>query len=317
MLVNLPQLLGPSLVLLVWSVVSFSASGSWSKLSSNCLTSTLTGTLFLSLLPHQEPRFLLPTVPLLLASLRLPESRKARRLFWVIWATFNLFMGLLMGSFHQGGVIEIQLGVPNTINSMFQRHDVSARQMARLDGPRLRNTTTAATIYWWKTYPPPSYLLGKGAHNPYSDIPINVSTIALMGRPFPNLYSTLSSSVEACFVEKSKPERISQELHDSPAVFVALPFSSLPSKYSPEYVRSSWVRTDANDWSLGKKNNKLESEIRASLVARYPQHVNLDDIDFEKYGIRGTIERVVGQMGLGLWYLERACFPDGGSDKVE
>ncbi|KAL2017135.1 hypothetical protein VTK56DRAFT_2557 [Thermocarpiscus australiensis] len=121
-LVNLPQLLGPGVILLL-TRPQFSLR----------LWSAISGIVTLSLSKHQEARFLLPTVPLILSSVRLPKSEKALRVWAVSWIIFNLALGILMGIYHQGGVIPAQV-------FMSKQPD-------------------ATEAIWWKTYMPPIWLL--------------------------------------------------------------------------------------------------------------------------------------------------------------
>ncbi|KAI9847785.1 MAG: alpha 1,2 mannosyltransferase [Sclerophora amabilis] len=123
LLINLPQLFGPAYLLVFPSVVSHPT---WR------LSSALTGIVILSLFAHQEPRFLLPAVPLILSSVRLPSKRYLRP-FLAVWVVFNLLMGVLMGTYHQGGVVPSQLFLAT-------RQD-------------------ATHAFWWRTYSPPIWLL--------------------------------------------------------------------------------------------------------------------------------------------------------------
>lgn len=119
---NLPQLLGPSFLLIFFSVkrtVQF-----WAAVSATTL---------LSLFQHQEPRFLLPVVPLILSSVRIP--RKFFRMWVAVWLIFNIFMGVLMGIYHQGGVVPVQMFLAGEGNA------------------------NLAQVLWWKTYSPPTWLL--------------------------------------------------------------------------------------------------------------------------------------------------------------
>jgi phosphatidylinositol glycan class Z len=97
------------------------------------LYSALSGLVVLSLFSHQEARFLLPTVPLLLSSIRLPRSPTALKLFAGVWVAFNLLLGTLMGVYHQGGVVPGQVF--------------------------LSKQPDATNAVWWKTYTPPIWLL--------------------------------------------------------------------------------------------------------------------------------------------------------------
>ena len=122
LLANLPMLLGPAALLLFLRP----------HLSLR-LYSAFSGIFVLSVFRHQEARFLLPTVPLVLSSVQLPRNRTLLRWWTVSWVVFNVFLGLLMGIYHQGGVIPAQL---------FMSKQPDATQ-----------------AIWWKTYTPPIWLL--------------------------------------------------------------------------------------------------------------------------------------------------------------
>lgn len=122
LLVNLPQLLGPGIFLLLTR-----------PKPSLRLYSAISGIVVLSLSQHQEARFLLPTVPLILSSVGLPRSEKLQRVWVASWIVFNLAFGILMGVYHQGGVIPAQV---------FMSKQPDATQ-----------------AIWWKTYSPPIWLL--------------------------------------------------------------------------------------------------------------------------------------------------------------
>ncbi|KAJ6780488.1 hypothetical protein PWT90_02964 [Aphanocladium album] len=121
-LANLPLLLGPAAVLFVTKP----------HLSIR-LYSAISGLVVLSLFQHQEARFLLPTVPLILSSVQLPTNKALLRVWAGAWIIFNLFLGVLMGIYHQGGIVPGQVfmaGQPDATNAI-----------------------------WWKTYSPPIWLL--------------------------------------------------------------------------------------------------------------------------------------------------------------
>ncbi|EFY90757.1 GPI mannosyltransferase, putative [Metarhizium acridum CQMa 102] len=119
---NLPQLLGPAAVL-VFAKPHLSLR----------LYSAISGLFVLSIFPHQEARFLLPTVPLILSSVELPKNKTMLRTWAGAWIIFNLFLGVLMGIYHQGGVVPGQV---------FMSKQPDATQ-----------------AIWWKTYTPPIWLL--------------------------------------------------------------------------------------------------------------------------------------------------------------
>jgi phosphatidylinositol glycan class Z len=122
LLANLPLLLGPATALLVTRP----------HLSIR-LYSAISGLVVLSLFHHQEARFLLPTVPLILSSVQLPTNRTLLRFWAGSWIIFNLFLGILMGIYHQGGVVPGQVF--------------------------MSNQPDATQAIWWKTYSPPIWLL--------------------------------------------------------------------------------------------------------------------------------------------------------------
>ncbi|KAL3425702.1 GPI mannosyltransferase 4 [Phlyctema vagabunda] len=121
-LFNLPLLLGPAVFLLALRP-HFSLR----------LYSAISGVLVLSIFQHQEARFLLPTIPLILSSIQLPRNQTRFRLWTALWILFNLFFGLLMGVYHQGGIVPTQVF--------------------------LSNQADATQAFWWKTYSPPIWLL--------------------------------------------------------------------------------------------------------------------------------------------------------------
>lgn len=139
-LANLPQLFGPGLLLLFfrfrnryWKTTPFLSAAS--------------GILFLSLVPHQELRFLTPIVPLLCCCFDLSlgydgdakEASKLSSIIMGLWFAFNILMGVLMGIFHQGGVVPA----------------LDYLQTLHLQG---------VTQVWWRTYSPPTWMLADKQH---------------------------------------------------------------------------------------------------------------------------------------------------------
>lgn len=138
-LVNLPQLLGPGIMFLFygfknryWKTTPFIAGAS--------------GVVFLSLVPHQELRFLVPVVPLLcccfdLTAFLADEKRTpvAVNVLLNCWLLFNILLGLLMGTFHQGGVVPAVEYLRSTV---------------------YLNQVSGVTQVWWRTYSPPTWMLG-------------------------------------------------------------------------------------------------------------------------------------------------------------
>jgi len=146
--VNLPQFLGPATILLFTNPIH-----------STPLFSALAGTVTLSAFSHQEARFLLPAVPLILSSVQLPQH--GRRLWIAVWIVFNSLLGILMGVYHQGGIVEAQAYI--------------------------RGQPDVGQAFWWKTYSPPTWILG------YRNS--DIVTVDLMGLGKQDLTNRICSSV--------------------------------------------------------------------------------------------------------------------------
>jgi len=147
-LVNLPQFLGPAAILLLTNPIP-----------STILFAALAGTAILSAFPHQEARFLLPAVPLIFSSIQLPQ--RGRRLWIATWIVFNCLLGILMGVYHQGGIVEAQAYV--------------------------RSQSDISQAFWWKTYSPPTWILG--------DRNDSTVTVDLMGLAKQNLTDYICAAV--------------------------------------------------------------------------------------------------------------------------
>jgi phosphatidylinositol glycan class Z len=159
-LVNLPQLLGPAFPLLFFLRRSH---------VSPILVSALSGVALLSIFPHQEARFLLPAVPLILSSIRLPHHPQVRKFWTAIWIVFNVVLGMLMGVYHQGGIVPVQIHIAKT-------HEAVTH------------------AFWWKTYSPPTWLLnGKNEE---------LTTVDLMGMPGPQMLDAVKAALPTCRTRK-------------------------------------------------------------------------------------------------------------------
>jgi phosphatidylinositol glycan class Z len=159
--VNIPQLLGPFFFLYPLKPLFIPVS----KLTTTPVLAALGGIFILSILPHQEARFLLPVVPLLLASATLPLGRW-RNVFIALWVLFNTVAGIFFGMYHQAGVVPAQMFL---------------------------STTNATDVIYWKTYSPPTWLLGP--------LSAQVHTTNLMGAPVTTLLSALEEGAD-CGVNK-------------------------------------------------------------------------------------------------------------------
>lgn len=127
LLVNLPQIIGPA-------IVPFLFRNHYK--ASTAYLSIFSGLFFLSLVPHQELRFLIPLLPLVCVCIDFTNFESPMTSEWImrVWCVFNLIMGVIMGSFHQRGVLEV----------------LDHLQLTQYHGSQV----------WWKTYSPPTWLLG-------------------------------------------------------------------------------------------------------------------------------------------------------------
>ncbi len=220
-LFNLPQLIGPALILLLTSLPLLSV-------RNPRFLSATTGAAFLSMFPHQEPRFLLPCVPLLLTCIRLPTSNRGRNWFWSLWLIFNLLLGMLMGIYHQGGVVPAQLQVAELLKSS-------------IPSPSAHTTMIPATIFWWKTYPPPTYLLGNTA-------PFNISTVPLMGLSQPDMLQQIATALPNTCNLPLPPHR------DAPP-------PQHPAQCAPEPIRSHVHVVEVDVLAVGPQQSQLEGRV--------------------------------------------------------
>ncbi|KAL8782861.1 MAG: hypothetical protein Q9213_005038 [Squamulea squamosa] len=230
LIASLPLLLGPAL-LLCWYIRKPNLS----------IISATSATILLSLIPHQEPRFLLPAVPLILSSVRLPESGASRKYWFVSWIVFNAILGVLMGVYHQGGVVPAQLWL----------------------GQEPQHDTQMTKVFWWRTYSPPIWLLGGK----------ELVTVDLMGMRTDEMMDQISKAIGG--------ERRGEE---SRSVGLVAPRSSV----------------DLDAWMERMKDVMVFEQLWMT-----KNHLNLDDLDFEEDGIRGTLERVVGRRGLVIWKVSQ------------
>lgn len=92
----------------------------------------------LSFFPHQEARFLIPLLPLVVISVVL-FSKRIGKLFWTIFVIFNVLFSVLFGVLHQGGVVPCLLKLQD-----FVEND---------------QNNSSFTLIFSHTYMPPKHLL--------------------------------------------------------------------------------------------------------------------------------------------------------------
>ena len=182
--VNYPQIVGPLLLLIFPFAKSYTATTTFLSIISGIFT--------LSIFPHQELRFLLPAVPLLSTVVSFGNPRfnflnKYYRHALSLWMVYTTLLTILYGLFHQAGVIPAIVEISEHI---------------------LIPDTSTTTIVFWRTYPPPTWMLNPDFKDPVyvnkgEKDHIDVTTacgrnsvITLMGASVPTLrdvYSQLSN----------------------------------------------------------------------------------------------------------------------------
>lgn len=250
---NLFQLLGPAYIAMILSLFSWPIVPSWMR-NARAL-SALSATIILSIFPHQEPRFLLPCVPLLLSCMRMQRSR----VFLAAWIIFNAAMGFLMGVYHQGGIVPAQLAMRSIVESNTLAQGIK--------------TLPDTSVFWWKTYSPPQWLLG-----PDTNQTGTIDTVDLMGIPGLEMIKHLDQTVPKC-----------------------------PST-SPVYLVAPTSATFLDEYTTPSSLSRLHTpNLQLYRLWTHRKHLNLDDLDFGDDGVLPTLKRVVGRRGLAVWSVRRAC----------
>lgn len=184
LLVNMPLLFGPIaffFYIFVFRTFYQRVNITYSQFSFNplmCKSIIITALLFLSMAPHQEPRFILPLTLPLVALLqshfngkRIIPSRLITK-STKVWILFNLVCLVFFGILHQGGILPSLLSL-DTYSAHLKESPVT-------------------TIYF-HTYMPPTFLTRtspSSTHNHYSCPKFEI--IDIMGASIDHLSRTLS-----------------------------------------------------------------------------------------------------------------------------
>jgi GPI mannosyltransferase 4 len=220
LLVNLPCLLGPSLLIPIIAPQSLRTS-LIHLLRDICFLCSISGLVLLSSRPHQEFRFLLPIITLLLVSLSqfLPpdllghtsksnsrprtrskagDSPRVRRMiaknakryygWYTAWIAFNLIAGVFMGSLHQSAIVPITEYLSSRI-----------RQSPPLPPclePYKTDLARQTRMIWHRTYPAPDWLFGQ----PLADAQSSIEIFNLGGN-WKRLWQMLAESAQVPMAE--------------------------------------------------------------------------------------------------------------------
>lgn len=189
-----------------------------------------------------------------------------------------------MGVYHQGGVIPTQLAIPSLVTQSINNTHSDAHNVE---------------VFWWKTYPPPNFLLGSETRHPTTNHSLNISTVPLMGYPQNELVFMLMQHMPSC--DPSLAERLL--LHkEKTDIFVVAPLAAWR-------LDATGASPLVSNFSFSIAFNVPPAHLSMTNVFTYRKHLNLDDMDIGDDGVGATLERVVGRRGLGVWRVDRICGP--------
>uniref|UniRef100_A0A0B7A8S6 Mannosyltransferase n=1 Tax=Arion vulgaris TaxID=1028688 RepID=A0A0B7A8S6_9EUPU len=181
-LINLPLLLGPLfipfIIVCIMSLVQLLNKSDNKTSKSNLAWMTfmaLVPVLALSVFPHQEPRFLIPALPIfvVLGAKIVSAMTPGKVPFYALWALFNIILTLVYGYMHQAAMIPAL--------SIYQQKLSSSSHLSK---------NHHAIFY--KTYPPPRHLLLLRPEN------VNVSIHELAGAPIDTFLQTVKEVQSVC-----------------------------------------------------------------------------------------------------------------------
>lgn len=335
-LINLPQLLGPVFMLLLLRPPPLSVSALLSASPPPATTAAwtaLTGIALLSLFPHQEARFLVPAVPLLLIAVAhtsfpcrpaakisgktglraLPKASAAAITAATgqptttvtaigAWALFNTIMGFLMGVYHQGGVVPVQLAIPDLVAPALPNVDNHDNSHSHVTTTTIKNMPQTVQVFWWKTYPPPTWLIG---NHPT----VRVRSTDLRGMTGTEMLARLDAAVPAC-ADASASASASASVGAPDVVLVAPDSAVLLDKFKAESSSSSSSLSGTAPTAAAAATPPLTLR----LLHTHHAHIGLDDLDIGSDGLIATVSRIVGRRGLSVWRVRQVCPPGAGGN---
>lgn len=247
--------------------------------------SGLCGFILLSLIPHQEPRFLLP---LLVSVVIVPSDRlqKLPKLFWLAWVIFNAIFTVFFGGYHQAGIIPIiqrlQYQTIGFRNCEEYEGTVRCDIGRKIIRPVVKNSsseTFITNIIFYKTYMPPRHLFCYPEAWRDTNIQVNIHDLA--GRPIRIL--------ETLLLKQVNPRRqlitpnLMRHIHFQRRVDGNVTLR--------QYERTLLVTPSTTDLSIFEEHNELHSnseikKIELVLIDKYWPHLNFDYLDrVFKHGI--------------------------------
>ncbi len=241
-LINYPQIVGPLLFLLF----PFMKSG---YLKTAPFLAYISGLLSLSIIPHQELRFLIPIIPLACCCVNLNGSPRFVQLVIRLWLIFNVFMTILMGFLHQAGLV----GATNYLGTTLDNE----------------NSVKPFSLIYWRTYKPPTWLL-KTYQNTYNGTDSNM---VFFNKDEDDLLNADYTLIEGDYVvdfmglEADKfIETVSRIVNTNPnerRLYLVAPDNSMMNLEENENVRFNFIELWSTKW-----------------------HYDLDHFEPNKFGIK-------------------------------
>lgn len=308
---NFFVLLGPAYVLVLASIVArvfprIHLPQTFSLHNVRAL-SAFTGTLLLSIVPHQEARFLLPAVPLLLSCFRYKHS--ILRLFIVPWVIFNIILGVILGIYHQAGVFPVQASVPRLF------YDISVP-------PSPGASLGTAKIIWWKAYTAPRWLLGD-VHSPHLPLPYDkITMVRSLSKPYPKAFKALEAQVpqnatilpplpDGAISDSNAPGKGVNGIriaYRNPLILITPHANTItdayaaPSPLPPSTISSSSSFSASKD--VARPRKLIDSDLEFHLLMTHKHHIDYDDINIKTGGgLWAELKRVVGRKGMDVWLV--------------
>ncbi|GAA5998439.1 glycosylphosphatidylinositol-alpha 1,2 mannosyltransferase [Rhodotorula paludigena] len=189
--VNMPMLHGAGLAIVAsaaWAVLRRGAPKEKDETERQrpliYLATVLVSLPLVSLLPHQEPRYILPfIVPIVLLAPYAPmfqsgtrRAARSRKVFWALWLTHTAVLTVVFGYLHQGGVLP----------AIFALNRELRDPATRLGG------ASDVDVVFWRTFMPPRHLLLPIPQANQSVPAVRVTDLA--GAPPSTLLDTLATT---------------------------------------------------------------------------------------------------------------------------
>jgi phosphatidylinositol glycan class Z len=200
------------------------------------------------------------------------------------WVIFNGLFGALMGIYHQGGVVPTQLHIPTLLTNSTGE-----------------TPSGTANVFWWKTYPPPLWLLGT---TNLTD-GLSVQTHDLMGIPGAEMLSHITKSLPNCNLYASFSRGTTSEYPPSDD---ETGDTVLPIPKNPTLLVAPTSNTFLDAYIRRVSESVPDAQqMRLYELWKYQRHLNLDDLDFAEDGALNTLKRVLGRRGLSVFIVSRGC----------